>query len=110
MLWVKFDSLGEDENLEEKHEREHTDVQRGGLDAMLVIRSAQTDGVFTQVRGLQNQVKLTRKLSPLWVHSQLCCQSLEGCSKSKRLERKGEIRYVFNLLCLICNVHTFSLT
>lgn len=73
---------------------------------MLVMRSAQTDGVFMQVRGLQNQVKLTRKLSPLWAGSQLRCQSKEGRSELKLLERKGEIRYVFNLFCFMTNLHT----
>lgn len=56
-------------DLEGNHQRVPSDVWGAGLDALLVMRSAQTDGVFIQARSLRIQVKLTWWLTAPRIHS-----------------------------------------
>lgn len=60
----------------------------GELDAMLVMRSAETDGVFIQARGSGKQVEFARR--PLCIRSRLRCQPSERRCES---ELRGNQRY-----------------
>lgn len=53
-------------DLEENRQRICCDVsEEAGLDAVLVMRSGQTDGAFIRARSFRNQVELTWNLAVL---------------------------------------------